>query len=79
MEDQLNAIQEALEDMVWQFAYRGTRGRSVYLGTGGLSAFEGAFMALGWEDPYRCGIENACEVFGCFEWHVAGTPWRDWL
>jgi hypothetical protein len=42
---------DALEDMVFQFAIRGTKDGLECLGTGGLSALENAFAALGWDDP----------------------------
>lgn len=69
---------EALEDMAWQYAYRFSRGRGLFLGTGGMSALEGAFDVLGWEDPHRCKLEMACDVVGCFEWRSAGIHWGDW-
>ena len=44
---QRDELKEALIDMVWQFAYTGSKGYH----TGGLSALEGAFDALGLSDP----------------------------
>jgi len=41
-----------VKDLVWQFAYRGNDHSGKWLSTGGLSALEGAFKALGWNDPY---------------------------
>lgn len=48
---QRDELREALIDMVWQFAYRGTYEGRENLHTGGLSALEGAFSALGLSDP----------------------------
>jgi len=44
-------LREALIDMVSQFAYRGTYEGRENLHTGGLSALESAFDALGLSDP----------------------------
>jgi len=58
---------EALEGMVFQFAYRGMKGDQRILHCGGLSALEQAFTALGWADPHvvaDCG----CEIIGCNNW-----------
>lgn len=48
---QRDELREALADMVSQFAYRGTYEGRENLHTGGLSALEGAFSALGLSDP----------------------------
>ena len=45
-------LRKALEDMVHQFAYNGVKDGQPTLHTGGLSALEGAFEVLGWDDPY---------------------------
>jgi hypothetical protein len=45
-------LREALEDMVYQFGYDGVKDGQPTIWTGGLSALEGAFEALGWDDPY---------------------------
>ena len=68
---------EALEDMVWQFGYRGVKNNKPIIWTGGLSALEGAFEALGWEDPhYLPDAEGyCCEIEGCVEPDVSGTHW----
>ncbi len=63
---------EALEDMVWQFAYRSLRGRTRYLTTGGLSALEGAFVALEWDDPYHPPESPGCDQVGCYGWATSG-------
>lgn len=70
---------EALEDMVWQFGYRGVKNGKPIIWTGGLSALEGAFEALGWEDPhYLPDAEGyCCEIEGCVEPDICGTHWGD--
>ncbi len=68
-----NKYKEALEDMVWQFAYR--RG-GMYLSTGGLSALEGAFEALGWDDPYEVKDPSMeCDIEGCHEFRSPQITW----
>ncbi len=72
---------EALEDMVWQFAHRGIKNKRAILYTGGLSALEGAFSVLGWDNPkYFDDDYNGvfCDVEGCPGWVVAqGGMWAD--
>jgi hypothetical protein len=46
-------LEQALESMCWQFAYRD----GDVLGTYGLSALEDAFSALGWDDPHLAALE----------------------
>ena len=67
-------LEEALRDMVNQFAYTGnaTRGRAV-IHTGGLSALEGAFAVLGMKDPTYTP-QNECEVAKCYQTATCGTP-----
>lgn len=67
---------DALEDMVWQFAYR--RG-GPYLSTGGLSALEHGFEVLGWEDPHEVADgDHLCDVEGCYNFTVAqGGMWAE--
>ena len=48
---QRDELREALIDMVWQFAYEGTKNGKGVMYTGGLSALEGAFSTLGLSDP----------------------------
>jgi len=60
---QRDELREALADMVWQFAYRGTYEGRENLHTGGLSALESAFDALGLSDPitvldFEAAIKN---------------------
>ena len=45
-------LKNALFDMVGQFAYSGTRGKSEILWDGGLSALENAFCVLGYYKGY---------------------------
>ena len=76
----MESFREALEDMVWQFAHRGVKGGKSVMHTGGLSALEGAFIALGWDDPkYVEDMDGSiCDVDGCAEWVVAqGGMWRE--
>lgn len=60
---QRDELREALIDMVWQFAYVGTKDDKAVVYTGGLSALEGAFSALGLSDPitildFEAAIKN---------------------
>ena len=48
---QRDELREALADMVNQFAYEGTKNGEGVMRTGGLSALEDAFVALGLSDP----------------------------
>ena len=69
-----------VKDLVWQFAYRGNDHSGKWLSTGGLSALEGAFKALGWNDPYLGWNDpyyvegGGCEHPGCKAWATCGTP-----
>lgn len=47
-----NELRDALEDLTLQFAYPTTVDGVPAYCTGGLSALEGAFAALGWDDPH---------------------------
>lgn len=76
----MSKYKEALESMVWQFAHRGVKGGTSILYTGGLSALESAFEALGWEDPHV--VEDCdlliCDVEGCAEFVTnQGVNWAD--
>jgi len=72
------AVKDALEGMIWQFAYRGntrTTGEPM-LYCGGLSALEDAFSALGWDDPHI--IEDPsleCDVEGCHRFSGPSVTW----
>ena len=75
-------VKVALESMVWQFSYRGTKNGKSILYTGGLSALEEAFSALGWSDPKYFNedeIANCiCDVKGCAGWVAAqGGMWSE--
>lgn len=69
-------LHDTIEDLVRQFAYPSYKDGVPCLTTGGLSALEGAFTTLGWDDPHPCP-ENACEAPGCPEWATCGTPTPD--
>ena len=60
---QRDELKEALAEMVWQFGYRSTYEGRESLHTGGLSALESAFGALGLSDPialldFEAAIKN---------------------
>jgi len=68
-------LRDALEDMVFQFAHRFVRDGRRYLGTMGLSALEGAFAALAWDDPHYVDDQGfGCQWPGCDEWATTGRP-----
>ena len=75
----MKEYKEALEGMVWQFAYRSVnKDNKSILWTGGTSALEYAFIALSWQDPHI--VEDfdggICDVEGCAGWVVAqGGMW----
>jgi len=67
-------LREALEGMVYQFAYRGgKKDTELLLHTGGLSALELAFSVLGWPDP-KPYPEGECQADGCHGEATCGTP-----
>ena len=69
---------DALESMAWQFGYRGVKNGMPVIHTGGLSALEEAFDALGWEDPHYLPEEGyTCEVAECMEADTCGMPWAE--
>lgn len=68
--DRIEALREALDSMVRQFAYAGNGRRT----TGGLSALEEAFAALGWDDPHPLDKEEMCDEPGCKEPTSCGFP-----
>ena len=71
-----NEIKPALESMVWQFGHRGTKNGKLIIWTGGLSALEEAFEALGWKDPHYVDDESMeCDIEGCHEWRDPQTDW----
>jgi hypothetical protein len=68
---------ECLEDMVLQFADRGTKidgdRRRRVLTTMGLSVLESAFLMLGWKDPHYTDFPG-CDWPECEEWTTCGMP-----
>jgi hypothetical protein len=64
-------LKAALEEMVRKFAYWSNRAGGYT--TGGLSALESAFDALGWDDPHPAP-EARCDEPGCMEQASVGTP-----
>lgn len=69
-------MKEVLEDMVYQFGYQGVIKGKPVISTGGLSALESAFAALGWEDPHILSEEgNTCEIAGCMNEISSGLNW----
>ena len=69
-------MKEALEDMVYQFGYRTVIDNRPAIITGGLSAIESAFSALGWNNPHYIEEEgNTCEISGCMEPSTSGLRW----
>ncbi|KKM27871.1 hypothetical protein LCGC14_1570370 [marine sediment metagenome] len=72
----MNKYKEDLESMVWQFGYRGTKGGRLMISTGGLSALEEAFSAIGWEDPHYVDDPSMeCDVEGCHDWRSPQIHW----
>jgi len=69
----MTAERDALESMVLQFGYwhAGIGG----IRTGGLSALEEAFAALGWTDPHLMP-ERCCDEPGCLDDGTMGWPTR---
>ena len=67
----VDELYEALEDMFRQFAYWNDRVGGYT--TGGLSALEGAFEALGWDDPHP-EPTACCDEPGCLKQIDCGTP-----
>jgi hypothetical protein len=68
---EVDRLRDALEDMVNQFGYWTESGGGVW--TGGLSALESAFDALGWEDPHPLP-HRVCDEPGCTREGTIGTP-----
>lgn len=64
---------DIIEDLLYQFAYRTKSNGRLALTTGGLSALEGGFSALGWDDPHLLP-ENECEQEGCHDEATCGKP-----
>ena len=73
MTDREKVLEEALESMLYQFAYP-CKGPAFT--TGGLSALEEAFDVLGWQDPHPCpGCK--CEIEDCIEHATCGSKVKD--
>jgi hypothetical protein len=67
---------EVVEDLVFQYGHCYHNGRGKFITTGGLSTLEGAFAALGWDDPHYVK-EGGCEHPKCKAWDTCGTPTPD--
>ena len=65
------ALESALEDMCYQFAYNNNKGE---IHTGGLSALENAFAVLGWTDPQPLPKEMLCDEPKCKKRATCGIP-----
>lgn len=73
-------LRAALEEMCYQFAYDGAKNGWPILHTGGLSALEEAFEALGWDDPYKIPDPVWCDAPvtpRCPNRTTSGTPTKD--
>ncbi|HSW63967.1 MAG TPA: hypothetical protein VLH56_11770 [Dissulfurispiraceae bacterium] len=62
-------LREALEGMLHQFAYFDDGA----FHTGGLSALEDGFAALGWGERHE-SPESCCQAAGCRKRATCGTP-----
>ncbi|TXH50921.1 MAG: hypothetical protein E6Q97_19400 [Desulfurellales bacterium] len=69
----IDVLRETVEDLVLQFACKTTMNGVPALTAGGLSALEGAFRALEWDDPHPYP-EGACRVRGCGAWATCVGP-----
>lgn len=69
----IDVLRETIEDLVLQFSCKTTMDGVPALTTGGLSALEGAFRALEWDDPHPYP-EGACWVEGCGAWATCVGP-----
>lgn len=74
------AVLDALLDMLNQFAYRTVLDGQPAQCTGGLSALEGAFDVLGWDDPHIIEDPVWCDADvmpRCPQQISAGVPTDD--
>ena len=71
----MNKYQEAIESLIWQFGFRVIVGDKPAITTGGLSALEEAFEALGWDNPHYVGASMECDVEGCHQWRSPQIHW----
>jgi len=76
-----DAARETVLDMTTQFAYECDMKKGAALTAGGLSALEGAFSLLGWDDPHMTP-ERECQHKGCHKHAHCGMTTPDgykWL
>jgi hypothetical protein len=73
MTSRIVELEGAVESLLYQFAFR-CDGDPPILWTGGLSALEEGFDALGWNDP-KSVAELKCDEPGCVR--VATCGWND--
>jgi hypothetical protein len=64
-------LRETIEALVSQFGYWSDSAGGLH--TGGLSALEDAFDALGWEDPHP-QPDMRCDEPGCMKQQSVGAP-----
>lgn len=76
MSEREELLRDALEDMCVQFGHDCTCNGLPALTTGGLSALEYAFAALGWEDPHLIPWAK-CDEPGCSKRASCGFPTPD--
>lgn len=69
--DRIEELESAIESLLYQFAYDNERGE---LYTGGLSALEEGFRALGWPDPKPLDSIYLCDEPGCLNRSSCGVP-----
>lgn len=80
LEGQIKELRDVIEDMVYQFGYSGVKDGQPTLGSGGLSALDGAFDALGWSNPYIIPNPVWCDAPvepRCPHQTTCGTPTPD--
>ena len=71
-------VEEAIEDLIFQFGDRIVFKGKPAISTYGLSALESAFDVLGWSDPHFIPEEgNTCEIKGCMSEIGSGMNWGD--
>jgi len=74
---EVEELRDTVQDLVWQFAYRGETEKGRTLDTGGSGALECAFETLGWEDPHYPEFGGCEYPGGCKKWATCGTPTPD--
>lgn len=75
LDARMSELREALEGMVYQFAYWSDGDPPGHV-TGGLSALEEAFAVLGWDEPHPAPFQQ-CDEPGCRKQSSSGTPTLD--